>query len=60
MTETYDLNVTRWLEDHPDHILRAGLEGFGFEAQHRETRERATALTLDELDAKLAHGDTEE
>lgn len=53
MQDEYDLNVGRWIEDHPDYILRAGFEGFGYEAQHRETRERVSALTLDELAAKL-------
>jgi hypothetical protein len=57
MTE-YDLNVGRFKADHPDYCLRAGFEGFGFEAQWRDEQgrgvgERHSALTLDELAAKL-------
>jgi hypothetical protein len=26
----YDLNVGRFLADHPDYCLRAGFEGFGY------------------------------
>jgi hypothetical protein len=59
----YDLNVGRWKADHPDYCLRAGFEGFGFEAQKRDLNgrpigERYVALTLDELAAKLASADT--
>ena len=49
----YDLNVGRFIQDHPAWWVRVGFEGFGFEAQHRETRERFSALTLDELAGKL-------
>jgi hypothetical protein len=61
----YDLNVGRFKADHPDYCLRAGFEGFGFEAQKRDPNgrpvgERYTALTLDELAVMLAreHADT--
>lgn len=30
----YDLNAGRFKADHPDYCLRAGFEGFGFEAQN--------------------------
>lgn len=58
----YDLNVGRFLADHPDYCLRAGFEGFGYEAQKRDPNgrpagERYTALTLDELAAMLADAD---
>jgi hypothetical protein len=58
----YDLNVGRWIADHPDYCLRAGVEGFGFEAQKRDRNgrpagERHSALTLDELAAILASAD---
>ncbi len=63
MTE-YGLNVGRFMADHPDYCLRAGLEGFGFEAQKRDryghpVGERHSALTLDELAATLARVDAE-
>jgi hypothetical protein len=55
----YDLNVGRFLADHPDYCLRAGFEGFGYEAQKRDRHghpagQRYSALTLDELAAMLA------
>jgi hypothetical protein len=58
----YDLNVGRFMADHPDYCLRAGFEGSGFEAQKRDRHgrpvgERYTALTLDELAATLARAD---
>jgi hypothetical protein len=58
----YDLNVGRFLADHPDYCLRAGSEGSGFEAQKRDRHghpvgQRYTALTLDELAALLARAD---
>jgi hypothetical protein len=60
----YDLNVGRFLADHPDYCLRAGFEGFGFEAQRRDEHghcvgERYSALTLDELAAMLAKADAD-
>jgi hypothetical protein len=60
----YDLNVRRFKADHPDYCLRAGFEGFGFEAQKRDPNgrpvgERYTALTLDELAIMLAKGQTD-
>jgi hypothetical protein len=60
----YDLNVGRFLADHPDYCLRAGSEGFGFEAQKRDrygrpVGERYSALTLDELAATLAKADAD-
>jgi len=59
----YDLNVGRWIADHPDYCLRAGFEGLGFEAKKRGANgrpagERYTALTLDELAVMLANADT--
>ena len=58
----YDLNVGRWMADHPDCCLRAGFEGFGYEAQKRDLNgrpvgERYSALTLDELAVLLANAD---
>jgi hypothetical protein len=58
----YDLNVGRFIEDHPDYIVRIGFDGLGYEAQHRDERghgagERYAALTLDELAAMLAKAD---
>ena len=55
----YGLNVTRWLADHPGHVLMAGKNGAGLTAQRKDGRGRGrgakvTALTLDELAAKLA------
>jgi hypothetical protein len=65
MQNEYDLNVGRWKADHPDYCLRAGFEGFGFEAQKRDPNgrpvgDRHTALTLDELAIMLEkeHADT--
>jgi hypothetical protein len=60
----YDVNVGRFLADHPDYCLRAGFEGFGYEAQKRDryghpVGERYTALTLDELAATLARADAD-
>ena len=60
----YDLNVGRWIADHPGYCLRAGCEGFGFEAQKRDANgrpvgERYSALTLDELAVILAKADTD-
>jgi hypothetical protein len=62
MQKEYDLNVGRWKADHPDYCLRAGFEGFGFEAQKRDPNgrpvgERYSALTLDELAATLTSPD---
>ena len=59
MHDEYDLNVGRWIADHPYYFLRAGFEGFGFEAQKRDANgrpvgERYSALTLDELAVMLA------
>jgi hypothetical protein len=64
MPEEYDLNVGRWMADHPDYCLRAGFEGFGFEAQKRDPNgrpvgERCAALTLDELAVMLATADAD-
>ena len=58
----YDLNVGRFIEDHPGYIVRIGFDGFGYEAQQRDDRghgvgERYSALTLDELAAMLAEAD---
>jgi hypothetical protein len=58
----YDLNVGCWMADHPDYCLRAGFEGFGYEAQKRDLNgrpvgERYSALTLDELAVMLAKAD---
>ena len=55
----YDLNVGRFIADHPDYCLRAGSEGFGFEAQKRDlygrpVGQRYSALTLEELAVRLA------
>jgi hypothetical protein len=60
----YDLDVGRFKTDHPDYCLRAGFEGFGFEAQKRDPNgrpvgERYVALTLDELAVMLADADTD-
>ncbi len=60
----YDLNVGRWMADHPDYCLRIGLEGFGYIAQRRDDQghgvgERYSALTLDELAAMLAKADAD-
>jgi hypothetical protein len=60
----YDLNVGRFMADHPDYCLRAGFEGSGFEAQKRDryghpVGERYSALTLDELAATLAAADAD-
>jgi hypothetical protein len=49
----YEHNVGRWLEDHPEFMLRIGAANYGYEARHRETGERYSALILDELDALL-------
>jgi hypothetical protein len=54
----YDLNVGRFIEDHPGYIVKIGLDGFGYETQRRDERghgagERYSALTLDELAALL-------
>jgi hypothetical protein len=58
----YDLNVGRWIADHPGYCLRAGGEGFGFETQKRDANgrpvgERYSALTLDELAVMIAKAD---
>ncbi len=45
----YDMNVGRWIEDHPTYTLRIGFENYGYAARHRETGEECSALTLDEL-----------
>jgi hypothetical protein len=60
----YDLNVGRFIQDHPSYILRIGFEGFGYEAQHRDewghgAGERYSALTLDELAARLDEADAQ-
>jgi hypothetical protein len=60
----YDLNVGRFIEDHPGYIVRVGFEGIGYQAQHRNewghgTGERYSALTLDELAVKLAKPDAD-
>jgi hypothetical protein len=60
----YDLNVGRFIRDHPGYILRVGFLGFGYEAQHRDERghgvgERYSALTLDELAAMLVNADAQ-
>jgi hypothetical protein len=56
--EPYELNVGRFIQDHRDHVITAGFEGFGFTARRRDAQGRAsgpavTALTLDELAALL-------
>jgi hypothetical protein len=58
----YDLNVGRFLEDHPGYVVKIGLEGFGYEARRRDERGygvggRYAALTLDELAVMLAEAD---
>jgi hypothetical protein len=60
----YDLNVGRFLADHPHYCLRIGFEGFGYVAQKRDeyghgAGERYAALTLDELAAMLADADSQ-
>lgn len=32
----YDLNVGRFIQDHPSYVVRIGFDGFGYEAQHRD------------------------
>ncbi len=58
----YDLNVGRFIQDHPSYVVRIGFDGFGYEAQHRDewghgVGECYAALTLDELAAMLAKAD---
>jgi hypothetical protein len=55
---SYDLDVGRFLREHPDTTLQAGPGGSGYRAQRRDGRGRGVgvsviALTLDELDAQL-------
>jgi hypothetical protein len=52
------------MADHPDYCLRAGSEGFGFEAQKRDlygrpVGQRYSALTLEELAVRLARVDAD-
>ena len=59
----YDINVGRFIQDHPGYIVRVGFKGFGYEVQHRDewghgVGERYSALTLDELAAVLEKADT--
>jgi hypothetical protein len=63
--DEYGENVGQFIEDHPDHIIRAGFEGFGYSAQKRGangrgTGERIERLTLDELAAVLKEAETSE
>lgn len=58
MSEEYDLNIGRFIEDHRDYVIQAGTGGFGYQAQLRDDSgkgvgERWSALTLDELATKL-------
>jgi hypothetical protein len=57
-TQEYGLNVSRFLRDHPGHILMAAPDGEGFSARRKNgwghgTGGTLTALTLDELDRLL-------
>lgn len=54
----YDLNVGRFISEHPDWALSAGPGGAGYSAQRKNGHghgagEPVTALTLDELAARL-------
>lgn len=54
LTQPYDLDVGRFIRDHPGYRLAAGFEAAGYRARPREgTGPWVSALTLDELDAKL-------
>lgn len=49
MSEPFDLNVGRFIREHPGWIVCAGFEGVGFRARRREGGAWVSALTLDEL-----------
>ena len=54
--QEYGLNVSKWIKDHPEYLLKGGFGGLGFTAKRRNEHGRAvgsppTAMTLDELAA---------
>lgn len=49
MAEIYDLNIGRFIRDHPGWIVAAGFEGLGYRARRCEGGPWVSALTLDEL-----------
>ena len=57
--EPYELNIGRFIREHPGHVIQAGPYGTGYcarrkDASGRPAGERVTALTLDELAARIA------
>jgi len=54
----YEVNIGKFIADHPGWRIQAGLEGVGYTAQRRDNGgvhgPRVGALTLDELAARLA------
>lgn len=53
VSETYGLNIGRFLRDHREWIVCAGFEGVGYRARRREGGPWREALTLDELAEQL-------
>lgn len=56
---TYDLNIGRFIKDHPSHVISAAPSACGYSARRKDgdgrpTGPRLTALTLDELAAMIA------
>lgn len=49
----YELNIGRFIREHPGWIVAAGFEGTGYRARRRDGGPWVSALTLDELAALL-------
>lgn len=53
IAEDYGHNIGRFIREHRGWIVASGFEGYGFRARRREGGRWVTALTLDELHAKM-------
>jgi hypothetical protein len=51
---TYDLNVGRWIADHPGWQIRGAFEGFGYETRPSTGGRWIFGTSLDELAARVA------
>lgn len=53
IAQEYELNVGRFIREHPEWIIAAGFEGVGYRARRRDGGSWVSALTLDELAAAM-------
>jgi hypothetical protein len=62
VAKEYGLNIGAFIADHPNHVISAGFEGIGYQAQRKSDRghgvgHRWSDLTLDGLAGQLEEAD---